>query len=59
MQATLILLVIGAVILLAQATDYSDYRLPSCGRCNFRDFKGRQGPPGRLLSVITGLLLLL
>ena len=46
MQTTLILLVIGAAILCAQATDYDDYRLPSCGRCDFRDFKGRQGPPG-------------
>ena len=46
MRATLILLVIGAAILAAQAQDYDYYRPPSCGSCNFKDFKGKQGPPG-------------
>ena len=46
MQATLILLVIGAAIVFAQATDYNYYRPPSCGRCSFKDFQGQQGPPG-------------
>ena len=45
MRTTLILLVIGIAILFAEAqNDY--YRPPSCGRCDFRDFKGKRGPPG-------------
>ena len=50
MQTTLILLVIGATILFAQAQNYNYYynyyRPPSCGRCDFNDFKGKQGFPG-------------
>ena len=53
MQATLILLVIGAAILIAEAQPYYDpydpyppHRPPSCGRCDFKDFKGRPGKPG-------------
>ena len=49
MQTALkILLVIGAAILFAQAQNYNSYyyRPPSCGRCDFNDFKGIQGPPG-------------
>ena len=46
MQATLILLVISAAILCAQATDSKIYRPQSCGRCYYGDFKGKQGPPG-------------
>ena len=45
MRTTLILLVIGAAILFAEA-ESNYYRPPSCGRCDFRDFKGKQGPPG-------------
>ena len=46
MQATLILLVMGAAFILAEAQDYDYYRPPSCGSCDYRDFKGKQGPPG-------------
>jgi len=49
MQTALILLVIGATILFAQAQNYNYYnyyRPPSCGRCDFNDFKGKQGFPG-------------
>ena len=54
MQVTLILLVIGAAILFAQAQDYDNYRPPSCGRCDYRDFKGKQGPPGpKVYSSVT------
>ena len=45
MRTTLILLVIGAAILFAEA-QYYYYHPPSCGRCDFRDFKGKRGPPG-------------
>jgi len=56
MQATLILLVIGAAILIAEAQPYYDpydpyhpdppHHPPSCGRCDFKDFKGKPGKPG-------------
>ena len=47
MQTTLILLVIGAAILFAEAQDYyDDYSPPSCGPCEYGDYNGKQGPPG-------------
>ena len=49
MQATLILFAICAAVLLTQAQyhdQYDHYRPPSCGRCDYRDFRGKPGAPG-------------
>ena len=46
MQTTLILLVIGAAILFAEAQYYDNYSPPSCGPCEYGDYNGNQGPPG-------------
>ena len=46
MRTALILLVIGAAIILVEARNYHYYRPPSCGRCNYEDNNGKQGPPG-------------
>ena len=47
MQTALVLLMIGAAVLFAEAQYHDYYRPPSCGRCDYRDFVGKPGPPGR------------
>ena len=58
LQATLILLVISAAILCAQAQaqNYYNYHPPACGRCDFEDFKGNPGLPGPKVCMIPLLL---
>lgn len=48
MKTALILLVVGVAVLSAEAQNYGHgYQPPpSCGRCDYKDYRGRDGPAG-------------